>query len=119
MYTNTTATLYTETSTGYTATFLGRVFLDFVKGKNILQSGLSTADSVFILIPRVDIDIKANGKNFILEGEYTQDITGANATEISNNLKAFKQGKEIFVISTVDKKISGSKRMHHYEVGCK
>lgn len=119
MYTNTTLTLYSETPTGYIPTYLGPAFLDYVKGKTVLATGLSTSDGIFIMIPHVDVDIKANGKNFILQGEYTQNIIGATATELSNKLKAFKADKEIFLISTVDKKISGSPRMHHYELGCK
>ena len=119
MYTNDTATMYTEQANGYIPIYLGPVFIDHEKRKNLLQTGLTSIDSVFVMIPRIDIPVTANGKNFIVKGEFTNNIVGATATELSNKLKAFKQANETYLISTVDKKTSGSRRMHHYEVGCK
>ena len=119
MYTNSTATMFTETTAGYIPTFLGRVFIDHEKRKNLLLTGLTSIDSVFVMIPSVDIPITANGKNFIVKGEFTENVIGNTATELSNNLKAFKQANETYIISTVDRKISGSKRVQHTEVGCK
>lgn len=143
MYTNTDATFFRETASGYEPKYLGRVFLDYEKRKNILSTGVSSANSAFFIVPYTavlltsfdgswafdntinftgfhpNINIDANGKNFIVLGKFTEMITGATATEISNNLKAFKADKEIFIVAYSDKKISGTQRVKHYEVGCK
>lgn len=119
MYTNTDATFFRETASGYEPKYLGRVFLDYEKRKNILSTGVTSGNTSLFIIPFMGADIDANGKNFIVLGKFTEMITGSTATEISNNLKAFKADKEVFIVSYSDKKISGTQRVKHYEVGCK
>lgn len=135
MYTNTDLTVYNYIKIGlvefYKPFFVGRAFLDHVKQSNIRQSGLSTVDAVSALVPyntaftniytglSTEFTLDTNGKDFIVVGNHTTVVTGATSQEVSNNLKSFRAGKQIYMINNVDIKLNGSINMWHYEVGCK
>ena len=88
--------------------------MDHVKQSNIRQSGLSTVDAVSALIPyntaftniytglSTEFTLDTNGKDFIVVGNHTTVVTGATSQEVSNNLKSFRVGKEIYMINNVD-----------------
>lgn len=119
MYTNNTITVFNFESNKYTAVDVGRVFLDYVEQANIKATGITNVDTVKVLIPNVDLNVKKDGKSFIAIGQGYSDIVGLTPQELSANLKTFKESNEIYIITKLDKKKNGTPRMWHIDMGCK
>lgn len=119
MYTNNTITVFNFENNKYTAMDVGRVFLDYVEQANIKATGMTNVDTVKVLIPNVDLNIKKNGKSFIAIGQGYSDIVGLTPQELSANLKTFKESNETYIITKLDKRKNGTPRMWHIDMGCK
>lgn len=119
MYTNNTITVFNFENNKYTAMDVGRVFLDYVEQANIKATGMTNVDTVKVLIPNVDLNIKKDGKSFIAIGQGYSDIVGLTPQELSANLKTFKESNETYIITKLDKRKNGTPRMWHIDMGCK
>lgn len=124
----------------YRATRLDAVFWNPSKGKNVIQSGLSDADGLKVLIP---FQVKSDDKNYVSPQEYaalppssvdehwtlstgeknTPDIVikGAGVTGVVmiEQIAALRKKYELYAITTVDTKDFGSEFMRHWKVGGK
>ena len=133
MYTNSNMTIYNKfydkatRLDKYKRTIIRNVFFDETKASNRLQSGLESADSVFVLVPfgslpRADyvpytaFDGFANNFTFnigdmIIKGEVYDEIT-SKPTDLDKL-------HETYTITSVDTKDFGSSHMRHIQLGAR
>lgn len=114
----------------YQRTVLKGVFWDEKKAVNTIQSGLESADSVFIAIPfQVSSDkqylspkefekAEDRSKYFTLQ-EGDRIVKGNIDFEIISKVSDLDKEYEAFTITSVDTKDFGSSHMRHWEVGAK
>ena len=148
MYTPHTVTIYNVSRETDLSTFddidtnnitvLSGVFLDAVKGTNVRESGLESADAVTLYIPfsvtaydgvskaektyvppmeywkAVDKSgvwtLSADRNTFFIKGEVVEDV---HATEEYINL----MNDNVYIVTKVDEKDFGSVGLRHWEVG--
>lgn len=109
MYTNTSATLYHKTTSGYERTFFKNVFWSSSKVSNYNRLGLEKVDTTYICIPTTtELNINDN-QDYIVEGECAL----ATPTE-----KELAQANGVIILRS-DKKLYGRQNMWHYEISGK
>lgn len=123
MYTNADITLYTSSNGKYTRQEIKGVFWEDVKQSNVLKSGLTTADSVKIFIPGVNLPdgIKfTTGKDLIVKGLVDFEVDNTSPQTISASLKIMKDTYDrVVTVSIVDDKLYGNPSMQHVQISCK
>lgn len=123
MYTNADITLYTSSNGKYTRQEIKGVFWEDVKQSNVLKSGLTTADSVKMFIPGVNLPdgIKfTTGKDLIVKGLVDFEVDNTSPQTISASLKIMKDTYDrVVTVSVVDDKLYGSPSMQHVQISCK
>lgn len=129
MRTNTDITIFNRyienRDTKYKKAYILNVHWEDSKGVNVINSGLITADATKIYIPFSSIS------NYVKPSEFKQTKTGITlqAEDIVvkgivedefTTVKALEEKHDdVRVITSVDTRDFGSKRMQHWEVGAK
>lgn len=129
MISNTGLTIFNKyienRETKYKRSYIDKVLWEDSKGSNVLQSGLSSADSSTIYI------LFKNIPNYVLPKVFAQTLEGVtlqqediiikgNVEEDFTTLKDFESKYDyVRVITSVDTLDFGTPRLHHFKVGAK
>lgn len=123
MYINADMTLYSYGKDGkYTRKVIKKVFWQEVKQSLVEKTGLTSADSVKIFIPRASAPDGLNfttGKDLVIKGEVTTDFDNTSQQTIAASLATLKASNEVYTVTVADGKLYGSHMMQHYQLSCK
>jgi len=120
----------------YERTVLKDVFWADVKQKNVLKSGLTSADSVYIQVNYESLKgytppkeyysladktgrFTFNAQDLIVKGEISDIMTGNSNQALSTFMKQLKEYDNCVTISIVDVNLFGSPAVQHIQLGCK
>jgi hypothetical protein len=121
MYTNADCTVYFNRNGQYIRQAISNVFWSDSKQSNVLKTGLTSADSVKVLIPiesANNLDF-TTGKDLIIKGLVSYDFNNTSPQLISESLKYLNANYSVHTITIADDKRYGSPNMQHYKLSCK
>ncbi len=129
MHTNTDITLYLYDKSGNILRLqvTGKngkkgALWDEVKQSNILKSGLTSADTIKIMIPAANLPEGISftvAKDMVVEGVIDFEFDNTSDATRSASLKALKAAHAVYGINAADAKLYGSPGMRHYQLSCK
>lgn len=121
MYTNADCTIYQYSSTGYTRLPIHDVFWSDSKQANVKQTGLTTADSIKLMIPisSVNNHTFTLQKDIVVKGISDFEFDNSSAKTIADGLTYITNILGGHSLSSADDKRYGSPEMHHYDLSLK
>lgn len=121
MFTNADMTIYSLKDGKYTRTVIEEVFWNAVKESNTIKSGMTTVDSVKIIIPKYSAPVftVTTGKDLVIEGVIDYEFDNSSQKTQSESLKHLKDNYEVVTVTSFDPKLFGNEHMQHYVLSCK
>lgn len=121
MYTNADCTIYKYSPTGYNRIQIHDIFWSDVKQKNVLKSGLTSADSIRLIIPISSVNnlTFTPQKDIVVKGLPDFEIDNTSAKTISDGLTHITNVLDGHSVSSVADNRYGSPAMQHYDLSLK
>lgn len=86
----------------------------------MLKSGLQTADSVTVYLPKDSVCPENPSEDMLVEGDCNFDFNNESPKTVSESMKDFRKLFPKFVtVSSVDRKLYGSSSLQHIKVSAK
>lgn len=92
------------------------------KQSNVLASGLTSADSTLIFIPKENLPagiVFTSSKDIVVKGIISNTITLTSQATISASINTLMSTYDAKTVTTVDKQLYGSIPMQHVQLSCK
>lgn len=123
MITNESCTVYcyNKSTKGYDRYLIPECFWDEVKSSNVVKSGLTTADSIFVYIPGLYAQSapKTANKDYIVKGECSFEFNNDTQQSVSQSVIELKSNNDVYIVSSIDYKLYGGKELQHIKISAK
>lgn len=119
MYTNTPITLYLYNNGTYTRQVIDKAFWSDSRQSNYKSTGLTTTDSVKVMIPTSNTIVFTTPKDMVVKGVITFEVDNTSEQTKSASQATLKKTYNAFTVSMADDKRYGRPTMHHYDLSLK
>lgn len=122
MFTNGDITLYKLVNGSYARETIEGVYMEDRKTANVIKSGLTNADSLFVCIPKGSLSGKLSltvGKDLVVKGKCTFEFDNTSQITQSTSLKELKGLYTVYTVSDIADRTYGSEVLQHWELSCK
>lgn len=126
MYTNADCTLYLYNKDGktekYIRTTVEGVYWEDVRQSTFIKTGQRDAQTALVVLPMENLEAPirfTNGKDLIVKGIISDEISGTDQAALSRSLATLKAAHDLLTVMTVDERLYGSESVQHYELSCK
>ena len=130
-------TLYRGNGIGFDRYLIGSCHWQENNASNVIKSGLQNADSVTVYIyaedmyitpsailfpdvyPNMDVTPQNTSKDMLVKGICDFVFNNTSPATVSECMKAFREKHKFVTVSSIDRKLYGSKSMHHIKICAK
>lgn len=126
MYTNADITLYLYSKEGkmesYSRLAVERVYWEDVRHSTFLKTGQRDGASVLLVIPASSVAQPlgfTQGRDLVVNGIVDMEVDSSTPDALVKSLSTLKSQHGALTVTTIDKRMYGSRSVQHYELTCK